>query len=732
MSQTTNTEDTIDLKELFFSLIAQWKLIALCILLSLICALLYLRATPDTYSVDALVQVEENKGASAALLGDLSSMVEQKQPAQAEIEILKSRLVLGNVIQHLNLDLKISGTQNSFTDRLLSPHHYQTQYQLKSVLFKDDEKAFDIRQFNVPSNFRDKNLELRFKDGQFSLTNTQTEQVILTGKTNQSNTLRTADGLWNISIYTQDQLNDVYLIQKQSLPAAVDSILVNYSVAEKGKLTGILGLNYQGTDKTHITQVLNAILVSYSQQNIERRSAETAQTLKFLDEQLPELKQQLDVAEREFNKFRQQYNTVDVTKESELYLTQSVTLETQKAELEQKVAEAGAKYTAEHPVMQQMNAQLGAINKKIAELNGTLKGLPDLQRRYLQLYREVEVKQQLYTALLNSYQQLRIAKAGEIGNVRIVDTAVEPIEPIKPKKLQILILSIFLGGFLGTLLALLRNMLRSGIKDSSQIENELDLPVYATVPRSLVQESRNKILKKKKTIPILAVKNSDDIAIESLRSMRTAIHFALSSARNNLITISGPAPEVGKSFISTNLATILAQSDKRVLIIDADLRQGYLHKYFNLDTQPGLTELLNGQQSLDTVIRPTEVPGLSVISRGKSPANPSELLSSNQFKNLLEQISEKFDHVIIDTPPVLAVTDGIIISQYTGVNLVIARYAKTQMKELELTLNRFEQAGVKVNGFILNDIQRSSAGYGYGYGYGYNYAYAYKANKESD
>lgn len=728
MSQTTNTEDTIDLKELFFSLIAQWKLIALCILLSLICALLYLRATPDTYSVDALVQVEENKGASAALLGDLSSMVEQKQPAQAEIEILKSRLVLGNVIQHLNLDLKISGTQNSFTDRLLSPHHYQTEYQPKSVLFKDDEKAFYIRQFNVPSNFRDKNLELRFKDGQFSLTNTQTEQVILTGKTNQSNTLRTADGLWNISIYTQDQLNDVYLIQKQSLPAAVNNILTNYSVAEKGKLTGILGLNYQGTDKTHITQVLNAILVSYSQQNIERRSAETAQTLKFLDEQLPELKQQLDVAEREFNKFRQQYNTVDVTKESELFLTQSVTLETQKAQLEQQVAEAGAKYTSEHPVMQQMNAQLGAINKKIGELNATLKELPDLQRRYLQLYREVEVKQQLYTALLNSYQQLRIAKAGEIGNVRIVDTAVEPIEPIAPKKLQILILSIFLGGFLGTLLALLRNMMRSGIKDSTQIENELDLPVYATVPRSPVQESRINILKKKKNIPILAVKNSDDIAIESLRSMRTAIHFALSSARNNLITISGPAPEVGKSFISTNLATILAQSDKRVLIIDADLRRGYLHKYFNLDTQPGLTELLNGQQSLDTVIRPTEVPGLSVISRGKSPANPSELLSSNQFKNLLEQMSEKFDHVIIDTPPVLAVTDGIIIAQYTGVNLVIARYAKTQMKELELTLNRFEQAGVKVNGFILNDIQRSSAGYGYGY----NYAYAYKANKESD
>lgn len=728
MSQNTNTEDTIDLKELFFSLIAQWKLIALCVILSLVCALLYLRTTPDTYQVDALVQVEENKGASAALLGDLSNMIEQKSPAQAEIEILKSRLVLGTVIDRLNLNIRIHGTEDSFWSRLLNKHEYDSEYSGKSVLFKDNQKSFDVRSFEIPDYYRDKSLLLRFSQGKFSLTDEETEQVVFSAPLNQTSQLQSEYGLWKVGIYSQDSFDSTYLIQKQSLPAAVRSLLADYSVAEKGKLTGVLGLNYQGTDKQHITQVLNAILAAYSQQNIERRSAETAQTLKFLEDQLPELKQQLDVAEREFNRFRQQYNTVDVTKESELYLTQSVTLETQKAELEQKVAEASAKYTAEHPIMQQMNAQLTAINKKINELDGTLRRLPELQRQYLQLFREVEVKQQLYTGLLNSYQQLRIAKAGEIGNVRIVDTAVEPIEPIKPKKLQILILSIFLGGFLGTLLALLRNMLRSGVKDSTQIENELDLPVYATVPRSPVQESRIKLLKKKKNIPILAVKHSDDIAIESLRSMRTAIHFALSSAKNNIIMVSGPAPEVGKSFISTNLATILAQSQKRVLIIDADLRRGYLHKYFNQQAQPGLADYLNGQTELSQVIKATEVSGLDVIARGKSPANPSELLSTTQFSAMLNQLSEQYDHILIDTPPILAVTDGIIISQHAGVNLVIARYAKTQMKELELTINRFEQAGVKVNGIILNDIQRSSAGYGYGY----NYSYAYKANKDND
>lgn len=726
MSQNTTTEDTIDLKELFFALIAQWKLIALCIILSLVLALLYLRATPDTYSVDALVQVEDSKGASAALLGDLSQMMEQKSPAQSEIEILKSRLVLGSVIQALHLDLNIASPENTFSHRLFNKADYATEYGPRAVTFHDEEKAFSIQQFEIPNYYLDKPLSLSFNKNTFSLTDIKTDQILLTAPLNKQNQLNTQFGNWKISIFSKDNFDTHYLIQKSSLPAAVQAIIANYSVAEKGKLTGILGLNYQGQDKEHITKVLNAILAAYSAQNVERRSAETAQTLKFLDEQLPDLKKQLDDAERIFNKFRQQYNTVDVTKESELYLTQSITLETKKIELQQQQADLAAKYTAQHPAIREINAQITAIDKQINALNNTLKQLPDIQRQYLQLYREVEVKTQLYTALLNSYQQLRIAKAGEIGNVRIVDTAVEPVKPIKPKKLQILILSIFLGGFLGTLIALLRNMLRTGIKDSMQIENEFDLPVYATVPRSPVQETRMSILKKKKSIPILAVKHNDDIAVESLRSIRTAIHFALSNAKNNIIMIAGPSPEVGKSFISSNLATIFAQSNKKVLLIDADMRRGYMHKYFNIDVKPGLSEYLSRQADLNQVIHQTDVSGLSVITRGKNPTNPSEMLSSEQFKLLLEQLSQQYDHIIIDTPPVLAVTDGIIISQYAGVNLLVARYAKSQMKELELSLNRFEQANVKVNGFILNDIQRSSAGYGYGY----NYSYAYKAHKD--
>jgi len=726
MNKNNNTENMIDLKGVFFSLLSQWKLILLCGLLSLMAVLLYMRTAAINYKVDAIVQVEENRGASAALLGSLSSIISQMSSSNAEIEVLKSRTILESVIDRLNLDLHIASTEDSFINRLIYGRNSQAEYQPETVRFKEGEKSFDIRQFEVPVAYQDKNLLLKFQQQSFSLINPVTEETVFQGALNQPVQAKTAQGDWKIAIFSQDNLDRSYRVQKLSLPTAIDSILANYSVTEKGELSGVLQLRYQGQDKQHITKVLNTILAIYSQHNITRRSTETAQTLAFLDEQLPDLKKQLDHAEFAFNQFRQRHNTVDIAKESELYLNQSVTLETQKVLLEQRQAEIAAKYAALHPAMREITAQLRVINGKIRELNTTLKNIPEIQRQYLQLSREVEVKQQLYTNLVNSYQQLRVAKAGEIGNVHIIDTALEPIDQVQQKTTVILFLAFWFGIFVGILVALFRNMLRSGVKDSSQIEYQLELPVYANIAHSPSQKPGLKLLKKKKIPFVLALKHSDDIAIESLRSIRTASHFALSQAKNNIIMISGPAPKVGKSFVSSNLAVIMAEKNKRVLVIDADLRRGHIHKYFDLGNQHGLTEYLNEEITLEQVVQNTNVPNLNVITCGESSANPSELLNSVRFKELLQSLIPHYDHIIIDTPPVLAVTDAIIVSRYVGLNLVVARYAKTQMKELELTLNRFKQAGCIVNGFILNDIQRSAGG-----SYSYDYIYSYKSREQN-
>ena len=729
MNQNSNTnDDTIDLKELFFSLIAQWKMITLCIILSLIFALLYLRVTPATYSTDAMLLVEDSKGAgAAALLGGLSGAlpggIGGKSPTDAEIEILNSRMILGQVIHNLHLDIQIKDNENSLFNRLLQENKSKVSYKNDGILFEDKNAAFVIKTFEVPAYYLDKPLVLHFiNQQQFTLSDK--DDVVFKGQLNTKNQALSSRGTWKVEIFSKTPFKQEFTLTKLSLLSAVQALRKEYGVAEKGKNSGIIGLNYTGNDKEHITQVLNNILAIYQVQNIERKSLESKQTLSFLDKQLPELKQKLEESEIKFNRFREKYNTIDVTQEAELMLKQNIELEKMKIQLQQQQAELSSKYTPDHPLMTAINAQLTEINKKTSEMTQAIKRLPETQRLYLQLYRDVKINTELYTQLLNSYQQLKIAKAGEIGNVRVIDHAIEPVKPIKPKSLVTLILSIFVGGFIGVLVALLRNMMQSGIKDATQIESEFGLPVYATVPRSKIQESRIQILKKKKNIPILAVKNSEDIAVESLRSIRTAIHFALANAKNNVIAISGPAPEVGKSFISINLATIFAQSNKRILLLDVDLRRGYLHKYFDREASPGLTELMSGDLTINQVIYKTDIPNLDYISRGKSPNNPSEVLSSQKFRELLEQLSQQYDHIIMDTPPVLAVTDGIILAQYSGVNLVVARYAKTQLKELELTIAKFEQAGTKVSGIILNDV-RATVGGG-----GYNYSYAYTSNKE--
>ncbi|WP_288384324.1 Wzz/FepE/Etk N-terminal domain-containing protein, partial [uncultured Acinetobacter sp.] len=367
MSQNSNTnEDTIDLKELLFSLIAQWKLIAVCTLFSLICALLYLRVSPSIYATDAMIQVEDSKSAaSKALLGELGNIAGaagQKSPADAEIEILNSRLVLGNVIQNLNLNIQVKDSQDTLLHRLFNRDDAQIDYSHKGVEYKDPTHAFFIQRLDVPEYYLDKPLNLAFKPQtqQFSLS--YKDNPVFEGTLNKENIRKDAKGTWQVRIDSQIPFDRSFILRRLSVPTAVKNLQENYGVAERGKMTGVVGLSYQGQDPVHITQVLNNILTVYHAQNIERKSLEAQQTLSFLDKQLPELKKQLEESELKFNKFREQYNTVDVTQESELFLKQNIALETTKIELKQKQAELAAKYTSDHPLMAEINAQLDAVN----------------------------------------------------------------------------------------------------------------------------------------------------------------------------------------------------------------------------------------------------------------------------------------------------------------------------------------------------------------------------------
>ncbi|ONG40065.1 tyrosine protein kinase [Alkanindiges hydrocarboniclasticus] len=720
-NQSTYTDDSIDLKQLFFMLLRQWKIIVACVVLALLLALLYLRVTSPTYAVNGLIQVEDNKNMSTALLGDVANLMEVQSPAQTEVELIKSRFVLSKVIENLNLDISIQSLDNTFSNRLFKRTQYQTTHSPLQVIMSNSQGlALHIRQLKVPAYLLNQPLQLHFIDNENYELALPTGEIVK-GRVGRPVAQMVSGGLLQLNINKAlGVAGSNFSISQIALQTMVDRINAQLSAAEKGKLTGIISVNYTGSDKVLITNTLNEILKVYLEQNITRKSAESQNTLAFLDKQLPELKAQLEASENRFNQFRERNDTIDVTKESELLLTQNVELETRRIELEQKRAELGAKYTGDFPLMKQVTDQLDAIAQRTKELNQRLNRLPEVQRQYLQLYRDVQINTELYTSLLNSYQQLKVVKAGQIGNATVVDPAILPLKPVQPKPLMVLILSIFLGGFVGILLALLRNMLSSGVKDAENIEAQTGLPVYATLAHSPILDKFRSV--RNKTLPLLALEDHEDLTLESLRSLRTVLYFAQKNARNNVVLITGPAPEIGKSFICANLATILAQTGKIVLLIDADMRRGHMHKYFDASPVNGLADYLGGSKVLNArdIIQDTPVKGLSFVSKGQTPANPSELLLNPAFENFLKDISEHYDHVIIDSPPLLAVTDGIIISKFTGLNLLIARYGKTPIKEIKLCMSRLQHSGQNVHGLVLNDVPQGalqSEGYSYTYKY---------------
>lgn len=715
-------DDTIDLKQLALTLIKNWYWILLCVIVAVALATLYLRVTKPVYAVDGLIQVESNKNASAALLGDLSSVMDVKSPAQTEIELLKSRFVLGEAIKNLKLDIGISSPQEQLSQRVRQPLPQVLIYSPKRVFYQIDRTYIDLARLEVSEGLQDQRLTLTLqgnKTYQVSLNN----QVLLTGFIGQAARAETAMGTIDVLVNAAS-LQGTLFLTKKSLRSATQELSSRLSVSEKGKLTGILSLSYQGVDPSLITQTLNEVMQVYLKQNVERRSAETQKTLGFLKAQLPELKDELEASERRYNEFRRQNNTIDVTKESELLLMQSVSLKTTRMELEQKAAELKARFTDEYPLMAQINAQLAELTQENQKLEQRMTEIPEIQRLYLQLFRDVQVNTELYTSLLNSYQQLKVVNASEIGNVRMIDAAVKPMDPIKPKPSLVLMLSILLGLFAGTALVLLKNLLFSGgIKDGGLIESRLGLSILATVPRSVAQLKLTRRFRKGQH-DLLADRDGEDMAIESLRSLRTVVHFA-AAGRNNVILITGPSPSIGKSFIAANFAAVMAQMGKSVVLVDADMRRGHLFHYFDLERGVGLSEYLQGKESnLDLLCHKTKVEGLEFLNTGAIPPNPAELLLNERFNTLIDELSSTFDFVILDSPPLLAATDGVIIGRKAGLTLMVARYAHTDIKELEVANNRLVQAGIHVQGVVFNDIQQ-----GLGTGYGYQYGYQYTSDK---
>lgn len=705
--------DELDLGRLIGEIVDHRKLIISITALFTLLSLVYALFSTPIYQADAMIQVEQKQ--ANAILSNLSQMLPDSQPQSApEIALLQSRMILGKTVDDLNLQTKVE----------------QIYFPIigKGIARLMGEKKSDVFISHLYMS-ETKDVEEEFK----LIINDKNNYTIVGDNFELKGTVGTLLDSNYLSIKVdkiEAEPGTQFLVEYIPRLKAITEIQDYLTISDQGKDTGILTLSLTGADSELIKKVLDSISNNYLAQNISRQAAQDEKSLEFLDAQLPKVRNDLDISENKLNSYRRQSDSVDLSLEAKAVLDQIVNVENQLNELTFRESEISQLYTKEHPTYKALLEKRKTLQDEKIKLDKKVSAMPETQQEILRLSRDVESGQAVYMQLLNRQQELNIAKSSAIGNVRIIDNAVTKPKPVKPKKVLVVLIGMIIGGVLSLGIVLLQVFLRRGIETPEQLE-ELGINVYASVPVSEAFASKRTqgISKNAKNeyYSFLAVDNPADLAIEAIRGLRTSLHFAMMEARNNILMISGASPNAGKTFISSNLSAVIAQTGKKVLFVDADMRKGYTHKLFNTSNDNGLSDILSGKIIEKQALKRIDPAGFDFISRGMVPPNPAELLMHKRFDSLLKWASENYDLVILDTPPILAVTDAAIIGNYVGTTLLVSRFELNTAKEIEVSIKRFEQSGVPIKGCILNGVVKKASSY---YSYGYNhYGYSYSDKK---
>lgn len=650
------------------------------------------------FTSDALLQVN-TKGASSKAtkaLGEMGAVLDLASPADAEIELIKSRMVLSYVVdaEHLYLRAEPIG----FLDRLTHK-----------------EGRLDVDSLRIPEKLRAKKWMAVAKSDDFYSVISPDGKVVLDVKVGDVAFVEYAgDTLVVRANYMHARPGQKFVLKQGAPLKAERALAAGLNVMEKGKQTGIISVRYSHRYPDRAASILNTIARTYLRQNVEMRSAEAEKTLEFLEGQLPGVKAKLDSAEKVLADYRYKIGSVDMTGETKAHLDKESQLQRQIMQLEQERQAAMRLFKAEHPNVQTIVKQQNRLRGELAQLKKNAEKMPLTQQEVMRLQEEVAVNNEVYTNMLNNIQQLRVVRAGEVGNVRIVDFAQVEMSQSKPNKSRIMMASVASGFVIGVLFVFLIYMLKNGVKSSSEIERETGLSVFAKIP-----QSNSRLLRGHKHLhhgAPFVLQNVEDKVSESFRSLQTALMFLMPNPEHSVVLVMGLIPGVGKSFVSLNLAATIAVSGKKVLLIDADMRRGVIHGR----SEFGLADVLAGIATLDTAVSQKHNDNLYVMNAGKTKLAACELLRSDAMDRLLKEARERFDMVIVDTPPLNLVTDAELICPLVDYSLFVLHYGRHSMEEIKETVERVKRYSDKPAAIVMNHCEHEPGRYGYGY-YGKGY-----------
>ncbi|WP_082787497.1 polysaccharide biosynthesis tyrosine autokinase [Providencia heimbachae] len=692
MNTTKNSapaSDEIDLLALFKVLKSNTLKIGFFTVIFAAIAVAYsLLATP-IYQANATLQYD--KLGQVSLLDQMSDVMpfsNSNNQVDSEIEVIKSRMVLGKTVSDLNLDAQVTPT--GFVNKLLG-----------------ETVSINIGLLQLPESLLDQPITLTYLgDNNYSL---NIDGQVFDGKVGE--VFKQGEISLLISSFNA-KAGEEFTLVKTARYSTIEELRNTLTIAEVGKGTGIISMAIKGANKTENVRILNSVIQNYVDQNTERKKEMTNNTLVFLDEYIPKIKAKLDNYENQLNDFRKKNESIDLSLEAKAALDTALQVEEKLNELIFKEVEIQQLYTRNHPAYQSLLDKRQQLLREKEKISKNIQKLPNTQQQIVRLTRDVASEQAIYTQLVGKQQEINVLNSGITADVRIIDSAESQPKAVAPKKSLIVVLATILGFIVGCAYVIAREFFNNKIKSTEDID-ALGVNVYATIPFSAHEK---KLIEAGNKRP-LALENPADTAIEAIRSLRTSVYFSVMNQGNNLVMVTSASPGVGKSFVTSNMAVVLANAGKKVLLIDTDLRKGRIHKAFGLNNKSGLSEYLSQKDMTSPTIHSSVIENLDVICRGKNVSHSSELLMSERFKHLLDSVKNQYDIVVIDTAPILAITDSAIIGKYVGTSLLIAFYGVNTVKDVELSLKRFKQNDIEITGVILNGIDARSDDYNYVYEY---------------
>jgi len=759
MNQTTNhiDEDEIDIKEVFRTIYRYRYMIISFVLIFTIISVVFAYYKPNVYQAESTVEISNTKKMGgqedilAMAIDGGSSNVDTEIVIVQSVSLAAKAMKKVDLTHHYYVRNALYKKQelykrSPFQVRILSG--YGTTFELEPV----DETSYRLLVKDAEDENRTEwSYDAVHQYGKEVVTEHFHLNVAKTGKMDQER--------YSFVVLDFDKMSR--------------KVRKNLSVSQVSKKASVLSIKYSDNMALRSAEFTNALALAYVQKNIERKTREADLKLKFITRQLKAINQNLQHSAAKLEEFKKNANTINLSAKAEQLMQkmgqqevelaqvsimhkmldslskqikkgkhlESISIEgldmqssslavmvkdLQDAIIKKKILRQD--YTEVYPEVVKLRRTISTLKRSIIEqienlkqsieekhqlLEASIKKQQDIlntfpanERTYSELQRRFMVNEKIYSYLLEKQSETEIIKASTVSKIMIIDHAYVPEKPIKPKRKLIVLVGMILGLIVGIALAFLRAFFDDRIKGEEDIVQGTIIPIFGVIPHITKGSDKIKVF----ISPKSAVS-------ESYRSLRTNLQFMVKAKTKSIvIAVTSTVGEEGKTTVATNLSGIVSLSGKRTIILNLDMRKPTLHEKFGIPNKKGLSNLLSGHTTLDEVVQHTTHENLDAITSGPIPPNPSELIQSDVMIQTIETLRERYDVIVLDTPPVGLVTDARVLMHLADVTLYVLR-AEYSKKEYLRNVERLRQEGIAGFGIVLNDVRLDRGGYGYGYGY---------------